>query len=100
MQCDVYVGGNRLFRMGVEHNKVHGMPPYVASGAVLVKNKNLKSALHIDFYVVNVLTCEGKTKKGEMAMLTGEKRSATVVAATKVCKINYTCIYNDIYIAI
>ena len=45
MQCDVYVGGNRLFRMGVELNKVHGMPPYVASGAVLVRNKNLKIAL-------------------------------------------------------
>ena len=57
-ECDVYVGGNRLFRMGVELNKVHGMPPYVASGAVL----------------------------GEMAVLTGDKRSATVVAATKVCK--------------
>ena len=92
MQCDVYVGGNRLFRMGVELNKVHGMPPYVASGAVLVRNKNLKIALYIDFYVVNVLTFEGKTKKGEMAVLTGEKRSATVVAATKVCKMNYTCI--------
>jgi CRP-like cAMP-binding protein len=54
-ECDVYVGGNRLFRMGVELNKVHGMPP---SSAVL----------------------------GEMAVFTGDKRSATVVAATKVCK--------------
>jgi len=57
-ECDVYVGGNRLFRMGVEMNKVHGALPYIANGAVL----------------------------GEMAVLTGDRRSATVIAATKVCK--------------
>ena len=62
-EVDVYVGGTHIFRMGAEHNKAVSMHHLVANGTGIL---------------------------GEMAVLTGDSRSATVVAASKVPRCSHS----------